>query len=430
MLKKFTSSLPVLSSQFSSDYLSRSGQADINDSFHGNQQESILLASAHQVCQLASISLNCSDVIDNCRTRKRKSRAGGRRTRKDRNNHNQLCIDWANLDKKEFMKLVSSLNIADLFCEVTMDTVRFSEGAKKWQMCEYVLQRKDRRIFVGGQGFVLFVRRRQHSSSLAMKVCLHSACRSRTERYQLKANLQIAAQRESRFISDLLVYYITAKFFVSVMYKAKHSSLKVIKREIGSFPTGFVKYYSACVLSAVHRLHRIGICHKDIKADNVLIDHRGLPQLADFGLAVECKTGRDSYVPNKRVTTMQYYPPECLVLGAGTNDYKIDSWLFGFFVSEICIPSSAHMWSKFQNSADPCWRFHLCEACQLEEPRDQSLEKLLRSLLRRDPSRRPSIRETTRAPYFGDVSFSQLECDYPPDELHVKHLFMEKGDIE
>lgn len=379
----------------------------------------------------ASTSLVLYDDSSNSlrRHHRRKRRSSNSLT--NLNNHNQLKIDWANLDKKEFMKLVGSLNVADLFAEVASDTVKYSEGAKKWHMTEYVLQRKDRRIFVGGQGFVLFVRRRQHSSSLAMKVCLHNTCRTRMERYQLKANLQIAAQRESRFISDLLVYYMTGKFFVSVMYKAKHSSLKVIKREIGQFPARFIKYYAACVLSAIFRLHRIGICHKDIKADNVLIDHRGVPQLADFGLAVECKVNFDGFLPNRRVTTMQYYPPECLILGGKTNDYKIDSWLFGFFISEIYIPSSSHMWTKFQSSCKEGWRFQLCESCHLaRNPEDDALARLLRSLLRQDPHGRPSVKEAMRFPYFHDISWRQLESELPPDILHVRCLLTnEKGDV-
>uniref|UniRef100_A0A1I8GGA0 Serine/threonine-protein kinase greatwall n=1 Tax=Macrostomum lignano TaxID=282301 RepID=A0A1I8GGA0_9PLAT len=372
-------------------------------------------SSARGICFSFSHDLAASDLDQG------PSRGIGCVKNSDANNHN-LKIDWANMDKKEFMKVVSTLNINDLFAEVVSDSVRYADGAKKWQMPEYVLQRKDRRIFVGGQGFVLFVRRRQHSSSLAMKVCMHSSCKARMERYQLKADLQVIAQRESRFISHLLVYYMTDKFFISVMYKAKHSSLKVIKREVGILPSRFIKYYISCIIDAVFRLHKISICHKDIKADNVLIDHRGVPQLADFGLAVECKSNKDEYVPNRRVTTMQYYPPECLVLGGKVNDYKIDAWLFGFFIAEIYISSNSHMWSKFLNSAKPEWRFHLCDACH-PGSQDEALAKLLKSLLRQDPSSRPLVREVIRYSYFEDVNWRLLESESPPDSLHVRTLY-------
>uniref|UniRef100_A0A1I8FHZ4 Protein kinase domain-containing protein n=1 Tax=Macrostomum lignano TaxID=282301 RepID=A0A1I8FHZ4_9PLAT len=300
----------------------------------GADREGLLLRSAdlgsigitsHSTV-LASISLNCSDVIAIVERASEKSqRPAEDEQEKTETTTTSWCIDWANLDKKEFMKL---------------------------------------------SGFVLFVRRRQHSSSLAMKVCLHSACRQQNERYQLKANLQIAAT------AGVQVYLGSA----GVLYHAQ---------------------FTGC--------HRIGICHKDIKADNVLIDHRGLPQLADFGLAVECKTGRDSYVPNKRVTTMQYYPPECLL--------------------EICIPSSAHMWSKFQKLGRPL--LAISPVRGLPSWEERARDNHWRSCSARCSDAIPAggpldPRETTRAPYFGDVSFSQLECDYPPDELHVKHLFMEK----
>ncbi len=39
------------------------------------------------------------------------------------------------------------------------------------------------------------------------------------------------------------------------------------------------------IAEAVHYAHQLGVLHLDLKPDNILIDERGWPQVADFGLA-------------------------------------------------------------------------------------------------------------------------------------------------
>jgi serine/threonine protein kinase len=60
------------------------------------------------------------------------------------------------------------------------------------------------------------------------------------------------------------------------------------------------------VLDAVAHVHRHGLIHNDIKADNVLLSADGTPKLCDFGLA--CKTGH----PLPGSGTYRYMAPELL----------------------------------------------------------------------------------------------------------------------
>ena len=41
---------------------------------------------------------------------------------------------------------------------------------------------------------------------------------------------------------------------------------------------------------ALARCHEKSIVHRDIKPDNILIDQKGQPKIADFGLAVDTET--------------------------------------------------------------------------------------------------------------------------------------------
>jgi serine/threonine protein kinase len=65
------------------------------------------------------------------------------------------------------------------------------------------------------------------------------------------------------------------------------------KRSSGMFPhlePYSVRFYAACVLSALTYLHdEVGYVYRDLKGENVLIDHQGYAKLCDFGFAKRLK---------------------------------------------------------------------------------------------------------------------------------------------
>ena len=51
------------------------------------------------------------------------------------------------------------------------------------------------------------------------------------------------------------------------------------------FPEEVVKFYAIQIIIAVGHLHDQGVVHRDLKLENILLDHDGYLKLIDFGLA-------------------------------------------------------------------------------------------------------------------------------------------------
>ena len=72
-----------------------------------------------------------------------------------------------------------------------------------------------------------------------------------------------------------------------------------------------VKCLMLQLLSAVAHLHDNWILHRDLKTSNLLLSHKGVLKVADFGLAREYGSPLKNYT--RVVVTLWYRAPELLL---------------------------------------------------------------------------------------------------------------------
>ena len=84
------------------------------------------------------------------------------------------------------------------------------------------------------------------------------------------------------------------------------------------------------IAKAVSYLHSIGVSHLDIKPDNIFITESSCPKLGDFGCALRFLNtdGSIRYLDEFR-GSLDYAPPEMILLDSPFSMVKSDSWSLG-----------------------------------------------------------------------------------------------------
>ncbi|KAM3719561.1 Cyclin-dependent kinase [Dirofilaria immitis] len=98
------------------------------------------------------------------------------------------------------------------------------------------------------------------------------------------------------------------------------------------FRTGEVKTLLYQLLSGVAHMHDEWILHRDLKTSNLLLSHKGILKIGDFGLSREFGDPLKPYTPI--VVTLWYRAPE-LLLGVKEYSTAVDMWSCGCIFAEF-----------------------------------------------------------------------------------------------
>mmetsp|Transcript_12233 Transcript_12233/g.11068 ORF Transcript_12233/g.11068 Transcript_12233/m.11068 type:complete len:453 (+) Transcript_12233:84-1442(+) len=115
-----------------------------------------------------------------------------------------------------------------------------------------------------------------------------------------------------------------------------YSVLKHYTRAKESMPILMVKLYMYQLARALAHIHGMGICHRDIKPQNLLVDPgRHILKLCDFGSAKQLIKGE----PNVAYICSRYYRAPELIFGSTDYTTIIDVWSQGCVLAELLIGS-------------------------------------------------------------------------------------------
>uniref|UniRef100_A0A6U2DU36 Protein kinase domain-containing protein n=2 Tax=Hemiselmis andersenii TaxID=464988 RepID=A0A6U2DU36_HEMAN len=129
---------------------------------------------------------------------------------------------------------------------------------------------------------------------------------------------------------DEVYLNLVLEFVPETIYRIiKHYSRT--KRQV---PTLYVKLYMYQVARSLAYIHQLGICHRDIKPQNLLLDPNShVVKLCDFGSAKMLVKGES----NIAYICSRYYRAPELIFGATDYTTAIDTWSFGCVFAELLL---------------------------------------------------------------------------------------------
>ncbi|KAJ3052601.1 hypothetical protein HK097_006004 [Rhizophlyctis rosea] len=184
-----------------------------------------------------------------------------------------------------------------------------------------------------------------------------------------------------------------------------------------------VQNFLRLLLEAVQDFKKEGICHRDLKGDNILLGTTGDLKVVDFGVA-----GRP-LVPEMG-GALPYRPPEALLHFPEGHSYDI--WSIGRIALEVATGQTFPNFGD-ERTVDRTVLFWTLQAADLglDRIKDQNLRHLAQQMLNRLPTQRSSVEAALAHPYFHLPLSSPLHHTLsPPPEEEVLSLTRERDQLK
>jgi len=129
---------------------------------------------------------------------------------------------------------------------------------------------------------------------------------------------------------DEVYLNLVLEYVPDTVYRASRHYVKLKQ----PMPMLQVKLYMYQVLRSLAYIHSVGICHRDIKPQNLLLNPAtGVLKLCDFGSAKILVAGE----PNVSYICSRYYRAPELIFGATNYTTNIDIWSTGCVMAELML---------------------------------------------------------------------------------------------
>lgn len=106
-------------------------------------------------------------------------------------------------------------------------------------------------------------------------------------------------------------------------------------RKHGKFEESVVKSLTCQTLEGLAYLHAEGILHRDLKADNILLDLDGTCKISDFGISKKSNNIYGNDITNSMQGSVFWMAPEVVRVQGQGYSAKIDIWSLGCVVLEM-----------------------------------------------------------------------------------------------
>ncbi|KDR67734.1 hypothetical protein GALMADRAFT_258023 [Galerina marginata CBS 339.88] len=169
-------------------------------------------------------------------------------------------------------------------------------------------------------------------------------------------------------------------------------------RKLGKFDDNVTRSFTGQILSGLEYLHSKGINHRNLKADNVLVEMSGMCKISDYGFSKLIEDLHGTATTTMQGNIMFWMPPE-FISAQKVYSYKMDIWSMGCVVLEMWLATRpwvgddivAVMFKLYRSKQAP----PIPEGVVLSEEADDFRRKCFAI----NPDERPSAADLRQHPY-------------------------------
>jgi serine/threonine-protein kinase len=161
----------------------------------------------------------------------------------------------------------------------------------------------------GGMGKVFRVEDKKIKEEVALKLIRPEIASDKKTIERFRNELKMARKIAHRNVCKMYdlgeekgIHFITMEYVPG-------DDLKRLIKKVGQFGGGKAVSIAKQVCEGLAEAHRLGVMHRDLKPQNIMVDEEGNARIMDFGIARSIK-GRGITGPGVMVGTPEYMSPE------------------------------------------------------------------------------------------------------------------------
>ncbi len=187
----------------------------------------------------------------------------------------------------------------------------------------------------GGMGVVFKAMDMNLEKIVALKMIDPFLARDESFLQRFKTEAKALAKLENQNIVGVYALRETSYGLFMVMEYVQAKTISEWLREKGRFTANETIAIGTQIINAIRHAHKVGVIHRDIKPNNVLLCEDGSVKVMDFGLAkVILEQGTQNTVTHAAAGTLYYMSPE-QVKGLKNVDKRSDIYSIGMTLYEM-----------------------------------------------------------------------------------------------